>query len=80
MHWEKNMLINDFEFVVDKVMKVARQIVVTGKVTRGCVLKDVDTTVYRKNKLHKVFHINRIDKFQEENVDYVQENENAGYF
>ena len=35
MHWEKNMLINDFEFVVDKVMKVARQIVVTGKVTRG---------------------------------------------
>ena len=29
------MLINDFEFVVDKVMKVARQIVVTGKVTRG---------------------------------------------
>ena len=50
---EKNRLINDFEFVVDKVMKVASQIVVIGKVTRGCVLKDVDTTVYRKNKLHK---------------------------
>lgn len=74
------MLINDFEFVVDKVMKVSSQIVVTGKVTRGIVLKDVDTTVYRKNKLHKVFHINRIDKFQAENVDYVQENENAGLF
>ena len=27
------MLINDFEFVVDKVMKVANQIVVIGKVT-----------------------------------------------
>lgn len=80
MHWEKNMLINDFEFVVDKVMKVANQIVVTGKVTRGVVLKDVDTALYRKNKLHKVFHINRIDKFQAENVDYVQENENAGLF
>ena len=74
------MLINDFEFVVDKVMKVANQIVVIGKVTRGCVLKDVDTTVYRKNKLHKVFHINSIDKFQAENVDYVQENENAALF
>lgn len=74
------MLINGFEFVVDKVWKVARQIVVTGKVTRGVVLKDVNTTVYRKNKLHKVFHINRIDKFQAENVDYVQENENAGLF
>lgn len=29
------MLINDFEFVVDKVMKVANQIVVLGNVTRG---------------------------------------------